>query len=128
MDDSGIQFRPETQIASKTSRPPLEKTIVANGMKVARSLGWWCVKMVGNSHMPTGIPDVLAIKGGHAVWMEFKRPGCDPTRIQLHRLSELDGAGCTTAVVRSAGEVREVLVGTERLMDLHAAGGRYELP
>ena len=98
-------------------------------MKVARSLGWWCMKVVvGNSHMPTGIPDVLAIKGGHAVWMEFKRPGCDPTRIQLHRLKELEGAGCTTAVVRSAGEVREVLVGTERLMDLNAAGGRYELP
>lgn len=110
MDDSCIQFRPETTVASKTPRPPLEKTIVANGMTVARSLGWWCVKMVGNSHMPTGIPDVLAIKGGHAVWMEFKRPGFEPTRIQIHRLKELEGAGCTTAVVRSAGEVRELLL------------------
>lgn len=86
-------------------------------MKVARSLGWWCVKMVGGSHMPTGIPDVLAIKGGHAVWLEFKRPGFEPTRIQLHRMNELRGVGCTTAVVKSAGDVREVLEDVQHLMD-----------
>lgn len=61
--------------------------------------------------MPTGIPDVLAIKDGQAVWMEFKRPGCEPTRIQQHRLRELESAGCRTAVVHSAGEVRAFLGG-----------------
>lgn len=76
-------------------------------------MGWWCVKMVGSSHMPVGIPDVLAIKDGRAAWMEFKRPGCEPTKIQQHRLRELSLAGCKCAVVTSAAEVRNFLLEAE---------------
>jgi hypothetical protein len=56
-----------------------------------------------------GLPDVLVIKSGRAAWMEVKRPGEDPTRIQEHRMRELINAGCPTAVVRSVGDAREFL-------------------
>lgn len=90
-------------------RPPLEKTIVNNVMAVARQLGWWTLKNHGSQFSVAGLPDVLCIKDGRAVWMEAKRPGEDPTRIQEHRMRELIGHGCPVAVVRSAGDAKEFL-------------------
>lgn len=88
---------------------PLERTIVAKGMAVAKSLGFVAIKMHGNAFMLKGLPDVLCIKDGRAYWIEFKRPGEEPTRIQEHRMRELIAAGCPTTVCRSAGDVREFL-------------------
>lgn len=88
---------------------PAEKTIVANVIAEARRLGWWSVKIHGNAYQLAGLPDVLVIKDGRAAWMEAKRPGEEPTRIQNHRMRELIGAGCPCAVVRSAGDAREFL-------------------
>jgi len=82
----------------------LEKAIVARVIATARSRGWWAVKLHGNAYSQSGLPDVLAIKEGRAAWMECKRPGNTPTRIQVHRMRELEGAGCRCAVVTSAGE------------------------
>ena len=90
-------------------KPPLDKTIVAKGLAVAKQLGWWVVKIHGGPFQLSGLPDVLAIKGGRAAWMEFKRPGCEPTKIQQHRMRELVDAGCRVAVVRSAADVRVFL-------------------
>jgi len=67
------------------------------------------VKIHGGPFQLSGLPDVLAIKGGRAAWMEFKRPGCEPTKIQQHRMRELVDAGCQVAVVRSAADVRVFL-------------------
>ena len=86
----------------------LEKAIVAKVMATARSMGWWVHKTHGNA-FSRGLPDVLAIKDGRAAWMEVKRPGEEPTRIQQHRLRELSIAGCAVAVVTSAGECRAFL-------------------
>lgn len=90
-------------------RPPLEKTIVNNVMAVARQLGWWTMKNHGSQFSVAGLPDVLCIKAGRAVWLEAKRPGEEPTRIQEHRMRELISHGCPVAVVRSAGDAREFL-------------------
>lgn len=90
-------------------RAPLEKTIVANVMAQGRALGWWVTKFHGNAYSMSGVPDVLAIKGGRAAWLECKRPGEDPTKIQLHRMRELSAAGCPVAVVTSAAEARAFL-------------------
>ena len=90
---------------------PLEKTIVAKVIATARSLGWWAAKMHGNAFMVRGLPDVLVVKHGRAAWMECKRPGEDPTKIQEHRLRELARAGCPVAVIRSADEARRFLEG-----------------
>lgn len=90
-------------------RAPLEKTIVANVMAQGRALGWWVTKFHGNAYSMSGVPDVLAIKGGRAAWLECKRPGEEPTKIQLHRMRELSAAGCPVAVVTSAAEARAFL-------------------
>jgi Holliday junction resolvase len=90
-------------------RAPLEKTIVANVMAQGRALGWWVTKIHGSAYSTAGIPDVLAIKDGRAAWLECKRPGEEPTKIQLHRMRELSAAGCPVAVVTSAADARAFL-------------------
>jgi Holliday junction resolvase len=91
-------------------RQPLERTIVAKVMAQARSLGWWVMKTHGGSYgTVVGLPDVLAIKDGRAAWMEVKRPGLEPTRVQLHRQRELSSFGCPVATVTSAADARHFL-------------------
>ena len=90
-------------------KPPLEKTIVNNVMAVARSMGYWTMKNHGSQFSVAGLPDVLCIKAGRAVWLEAKRPGEEPTRIQEHRMRELIKVGCPVAVVRSAGDAKAFL-------------------
>jgi Holliday junction resolvase len=87
----------------------LERTIVAKVLDEARRLGWWTMKNHGNAFSVKGLPDVLVIKDGRAAWMEVKRPGEDPTRVQEHRMRELSKAGCPVTVVRSVGDAREFL-------------------
>lgn len=91
----------------------LEKTIVAKVLAECRRLGWWAMKNHGNQYSVKGLPDVLAIKDGRAAWMEAKRPGHEPTRIQQHRMKELAGIGCPVAVVRSAKDARQFLEGID---------------
>lgn len=88
---------------------PSERTIVLRILDEAKRLGWWCVKMHGNQYMMKGLPDILAIRGGRCAWMEVKRPGEHPTRIQEHRMRELASAGCPVAVVHSAADARHFL-------------------
>jgi Holliday junction resolvase len=90
-------------------KSPLERTIVAKVIAAAKSLGWFAIKIHGNAFQMAGLPDVLAVKGGRAVWMECKRPGEEPTRVQVHRMRELSEAGCPCTVVFSAGDAREFL-------------------
>ena len=91
-------------------KTPLEKTIVAKVMAASRALGWWVMKTHGGSFgTVVGLPDILAIKNGRAVWMEVKRPGEDPTRVQLHRQRELSAYGCAVTTVFSAGDAKEFL-------------------
>jgi Holliday junction resolvase len=90
-------------------KPPLEKTIVNSVMAVARSMGYWVMKNHGSQFSVAGLPDVLCIREGRVVWLEAKRPGEEPTRIQEHRMRELIGVGCPVAVVRSAGDAKTFL-------------------
>lgn len=57
----------------------------------------------------SGVPDVLMVKEGRAIWLECKRPGEEPTKIQIHRMRELSAAGCPVAVVTSAAEAKAFL-------------------
>jgi hypothetical protein len=88
---------------------PLEKAIVERVMCAAKRLGWMPLKMHGNAYVMKGLPDVLVLKSGKAAWMEVKRPGHEPTRIQTHRMRELIAAGCPCAVVHSVGDAQEFL-------------------
>ncbi|NBW12105.1 MAG: VRR-NUC domain-containing protein [Caulobacteraceae bacterium] len=87
----------------------LERTIVAKVIATAKSLGWFAVKIHGNAYQMAGLPDVLCIKGGRAVWMEAKVPGNEPSPIQVRRMKELAAAGCPCAVVFSDKDARKFL-------------------
>lgn len=72
-------------------------------MKAAKSAGWWSMKMHGGPYQLSGMPDVLCIKSGRAVFLEVKRPGQKPTPIQLARMEELRrvaGAQCATVTTK----------------------------
>jgi Holliday junction resolvase len=90
-------------------KAPLERTIVAKVMAQGRASGFWVTKFHGNAYSMSGVPDVLMVKDGRAVWLECKRPGEEPTKIQLHRMRELSEAGCPVAVVTSAAEAKAFL-------------------
>lgn len=93
----------------KPARRPLEKTIVASIRDLAESLGWYVIKMHGGPFMPTGMPDLLLIRHGRVAWIEVKRPGEEPTKIQVHRMRELARAGCSVTVAHSANDARHFL-------------------
>lgn len=78
-------------------------------MAVARGLGFFVMKIHGNQYQMAGIPDVLCLRDGRAYWIEFKRPGEAPTKLQMHRMKQLNDVGCPTAVACSAGDVRAFL-------------------
>lgn len=101
--------KPDRDDKASRRDAPLEKVIVGRVMDEARRLGFLAYKMHGGPYSVRGIPDVLAIKNGVACWMEVKRPGEEPTKVQIARMRELQSAGCRTAVVTSAGEARGFL-------------------
>ena len=107
MDDcGGAQKARRSKAAGVT---PSERSIVARVIDAARALGWWATKIHGNAFQLAGLPDVLCIKDGRARWIECKRPGEEPTKLQSHRMRELADAGCRVAVVRSAADARVFL-------------------
>jgi Holliday junction resolvase len=75
----------------------------------ARALGWWATKIHGNAFQLAGLPDVLCIKDGRARWIECKRPGEEPTKLQVHRMRELAKHGSNCVVAFSAGDAKEFL-------------------
>lgn len=75
----------------------------------ARALGWWATKIHGNAFQLAGLPDVLCIKDGRARWIECKRPGEEPTKIQTHRMRELAKHGSPCVVAFCAGDAKEFL-------------------
>jgi len=86
-----------------------EKTIVGHIMKELRSHGFWTQKIHGNPYQAAGLPDILAIKAGRAYWIEVKRPGQRPTRVQRKRLADLFQVGCVVGVATSVDEALEIV-------------------
>jgi len=88
---------------------PLERTIVAGIMKRAREMGWMPIKIHGSQYQLPGLPDVLCLKNGLAVWLEAKVPGNKPSPIQIRRMGELRRYGCRCHVVFSAADAGRCL-------------------
>ena len=101
--------KPDKDGAASGRRGPLEKVIVARILDEGRRLGFFAVKIHGGPFMLRGLPDCLFLKGGRAAWIEAKRPGEQPTKVQVARMSELRAAGCVVGVATSAGEARAIL-------------------
>jgi Holliday junction resolvase len=90
--------------------PQLESSIVASIVRVAKQRGWWIMKIHGGPYQLAGVPDLLLIKNGTAMFFEVKQPGKKATPLQVRRMAEIQqegGAACH--VVTSKGEAVELL-------------------
>ena len=90
--------------------PQLESSIVAAIVRVAKADGWWVMKIHGGPYQLAGVPDLLLLKNGNAMFMEVKQPGKKPTPLQARRMAEIEregGAACH--VVTSKEQARELL-------------------
>ena len=53
----------------------LESSITRSIVLLAKSLGYWTFKIAGGPMQTSGIPDLLCVRSGKAVFLEVKRPG-----------------------------------------------------
>lgn len=89
---------------------PRESSIVAAIVRVAKAEGWWVMKIHGGPYQMSGVPDLLCIKDGRAVWLEVKQPGKKPTEIQCRRMNEIERVGGSPChVVTSREQALEIL-------------------
>lgn len=82
---------------------PRESSIVAAIVRVAKDAGWWVMKIHGGPYQLSGVPDLLCIKDGRAMFFEVKQPGNTPTLIQKRRMNEIEcvgGAACHVVTSR----------------------------
>jgi hypothetical protein len=56
-----------------------------------------------------GLPDLFAVKDGHLLGVEVKRPGKHPSSVQERMLAELRDHGAYTIVVSSIDELEKSL-------------------
>lgn len=90
---------------------PREASIVAAIVRVAQRAGWWVMKIHGGPYQMSGVPDLLCIKNGRAVFLEVKQPGKHPTEIQKRRMNEIEReGGALCHVVTSKEQAMECLV------------------
>jgi len=88
----------------------LESSITRSIVLLAKSLGYWTFKIAGGPMQTAGIPDLLCVRSGKAVFLEVKRPGRRTSPLQAARIHEIRTIGGAVAeVVTSVTQAREVL-------------------
>lgn len=75
-----------------------------------KSFGWEVFRLNsgrkgGINLCKAGTPDLLAMKDGISVFIEIKKPGKEPTKIQLKRHEELRANGFKVLVIHSLDEL-----------------------
>lgn len=68
--------------------------------------GWLITKLIQTS--TNGIPDLLCLKNGRAVFLEIKQPGQKPTPLQLFRIDQLRKTGFEALVATSTKDVQHL--------------------
>jgi len=95
---------------------PLETTITKSIVTLAKSRGWWTFKIAGGPMQMAGVPDLLLVKHGRAVFFEVKRPGQKPRPLQAQRIKEIrEVGGAVAEVVTSKAEAGEILDGIDNI-------------
>ncbi len=86
---------------------PRESSIVATIVRVAKASGWWVMKIHGGPYQLAGVPDLLCLKAGRAVFLEVKQPGKKATEIQNRRMEEIrtqGGAACHVVTTKEQAQ------------------------
>lgn len=79
------------------------RTLRAHGSPV-----WW-IKLHGNQYQKAGVPDLLIVYAGRAIFVECKAPGKKPTPLQTRRMTEVAAAGGTVTVITSLAQFNHFL-------------------
>jgi hypothetical protein len=88
----------------------LESSITKSIVTLAKAKGWWTFKIAGGPMQMAGVPDLLTIKHGRAVFMEVKQPGKKPRPLQVQRMKEIrEIGGAVAEVVTSKAEAERIL-------------------
>ena len=71
-------------------------------------------KLHGSQYQTAGDPDILIVCDGLAIFLEVKKPGGKPTRLQLQRIEEWKAAGAVAGVVRSLDDAKQLIAASGR--------------
>ena len=85
----------------------LEKKLEKRCCDVARVHGWWTRKFSSPSNR--GVPDRIFLKDGRVVFLEFKAPGNQPTRLQFHELDQITKHGGISDWIDNIDKFKNIL-------------------
>ena len=85
----------------------LESEIQKFTIKLLESKGWLVVKIIQTSK--NGWPDLQAIKNGITIYIECKRQGEIPAKLQIFRHEQIEKAGATVLVIDSKEKAKEII-------------------
>lgn len=86
-----------------------EKQLTNKIIAEARKRGHWCMKIGAGPYQRPGIPDLLIVANGLAVFVEVKIKGNKPSSLQLAVIRELNAAGVIAGVAYSVEESIELM-------------------
>jgi len=92
---------------------PRESAIVAGIVREARQSGWWVMKIHGGPHQLAGVPDLLCLRRGRAVFLEVKQPGKQATPLQARRMNEIETVGGASCHVVTSKEEANACLRTD---------------
>lgn len=76
---------------------PLESETQAAIIARYEAAGYYVIKLVLTNK--NGIPDLICLKDGRALFIEVKRKGCKPRPLQNYRMDELRRFGCECRIL-----------------------------
>lgn len=74
-----------------------------------RQQGVWVRKLHGNQYQCAGLPDLLCLVKGHALFLEVKVGSNKTTAKQDYEIAAIRSAGASAAVVRTMEDVEHAL-------------------
>jgi len=92
---------------------PRESSIVAAIVRVAKQRGYWVMKIHGGPYQLAGVPDLLCLKDGRAMFLEVKQPGKKATEIQARRMNEIETQGGAVCHVVTSKEEASAYLRTD---------------
>jgi hypothetical protein len=92
---------------------PSESSIVTAIVRLAKQRDWWVMKIHGGPYQLAGVPDLLCLKDGRAVFLEVKQPGKKATEIQTRRMAEIETQGGAACHVVTSKEEADACLRTD---------------
>lgn len=98
-------------------RKPREAAIQAAILRYLNGLpGCRAENNHGNGWQGAGRPDIYGCYRGRMIVIEVKRPGEQPTKLQMHRLEQWAAAGAVAIVAVSVEDVKQAIGSLEGVM------------